>query len=55
MGGQQRWTQLFWAIFLGVLAGFAAWTLILRLYPVLLIAAAGFAVAYFFDPLLTAL
>lgn len=50
--GALRWTALFGAVFLGVLAGIAAWYLLLRLYPVLVMAAAGFALAYLLDPLL---
>lgn len=47
-----RWSSLFAAVFLGVLAGLAAWFLLMRLYPVLVVTAAGFALAYLFDPLL---
>jgi predicted PurR-regulated permease PerM len=50
--GGLRWTTLFAAVFLGVLAGIAAWFLLLRLFPVLVMAAAGFGLAYVFDPVL---
>jgi predicted PurR-regulated permease PerM len=51
-GGGLRWTALFAAVFLGVLAGIAAWYLLQRLYPVLVMAGVGFALAYLLDPLL---
>lgn len=47
-----RWSQIFLAVFLGVLAGLAGWQLLVRLWPVLVITFAGFAVAYLLDPLL---
>jgi predicted PurR-regulated permease PerM len=49
--GSVRWTALFTAVFLGVLAGIAGWFLLLRLYPVLVMAGVGFALAYLLDPL----
>ncbi|HEY3397395.1 MAG TPA: AI-2E family transporter [Armatimonadota bacterium] len=47
-----RWGALFSAVFLGVLAGIAGWFLLVKLYPVIVIALTGFAVAYLLDPVL---
>lgn len=49
---QMRWSQIFLAVALGVLAALLAWMLLVRLFPVILIAVAGFAIAYLLDPLL---
>lgn len=52
---EQPWSKLFSAVFLGVLAAIAGWLLLVKLYPLLLMILAGFAVAYLFNPLLNRL
>jgi predicted PurR-regulated permease PerM len=49
---QFRWSQLFTAVFLGVLGATLAWHLLVQLFPVILIAVTGFVLAYLLDPLL---